>query len=242
MKKIKKHLKGITISIILILIFSLILIKYSLLKEKEENVVVNELEITKQENEEKESIEKEGLTELAVKNIYVDIKGAVKNPGVYEIREDKKVIDVIDLAGGLTKNADTSLINLAMKVSNEMVIRIYTKEEVKDAIKEEPIIKVIEKECNCPELKNDACLKQEGSTEEEKGEDTNNNEIGTSKININTASLEELQRVSGIGESKAKAIIEHRNEFGEFKKIEDIMEVSGIGEALYEKIKDSITI
>ena len=129
-----------------------------------------------------------------------------------------------------------------MKVSNEMVIRIYTKEEVKEAIKEEPIIKVIEKECNCPELKNDACLKQEGSAEVEKEEDTNNNEIGTSKININTASLEELQRVSGIGESKAKAIIEYRNEFGQFKKIEDIMEVSGIGEALYEKIKDSITI
>ena len=240
MKKIKKHLKGITISIILILIFSLILIKYSLLKEKEENIVVNELEIAKQENEEKESLEKEEVTEIPVKNIYVDIKGAVKNPGVYEIREDKKVIDVIDLAGGLTKNADTSLINLAMKVSNEMVIRIYTKEEVKEAIKEEPIIKVIQKECNCPELKNDACLKQEGSTEETKGED--NNEIATSKININTASLEELQRVSGIGESKAKAIIEYRNEFGQFKKIEDIMEVSGIGEALYEKIKDSITI
>ena len=93
MKKIKKHLKGITISIILILILSLILIKYSLLKEKEENIVVNELEIVKQENEEKESIEKEEVTELAVKNIYVDIKGAVKNPGVYEIRENKKVID-----------------------------------------------------------------------------------------------------------------------------------------------------
>ena len=93
--------------------------------------------------------------------IYVDVKGAVVNPGVYEIEEGKKVRDAIGLAGGLTDQADTSLINLAKKVTNEMVVIIYTLEEVKKATEVDAIAKVIDNQCVCPEIKNDACLTKE---------------------------------------------------------------------------------
>lgn len=147
------------------------------------------------------------------------------------------VIDVVQLAGGLTDQADTTLINLAKKVTNEMVIIIYTKDEVKKATEENNIAKIVDKQCICPEIKNDACINDNTKENETSSEATE-----TKKINLNTATLEELQTLSGIGESKAKAIIEYRETVGNFQKIEDLMEVSGIGEALYEKVKNDITV
>lgn len=247
MKKIKKNLKWITISILMIVIVGGVLIKYSLDNNKFKEISIEEIELEEKNNFHeisKQEKEIEGLTENIedkneeLKNVYVDIKGAVKKPGVYEISEDKKVIDVLELAGGLAANANTTMINLAKKVFNEMVIIIYTDEEVKSANKQDTIVKIVEKECICPEIKNDACL---NSSDTEKNDNQDKEEI-SSKVNINKATLEELLTVSGIGESKAKAIIEYRQQNGEFKKIEDIMEVSGIGEALYEKIKNNITI
>lgn len=247
MKKIKKNLKWITISILMIVIVGGVLIKYSLDNNKFKEISIEEIELEEKNNFHeisKQEKEIEGLTENIedkneeLKNVYVDIKGAVKKPGVYEISEDKKVIDVLELAGGLAANANTTMINLAKKVFNEMVIIIYTDEEVKSANKQDAIVKIVEKECICPEIKNDACL---NSSDTEKNDNQDKEEISR-KVNINKATLEELLTVSGIGESKAKAIIEYRQQNGEFKKIEDIMEVSGIGEALYEKIKNNITI
>ena len=239
MKKIKKHLKLITIIVVMIIIIGGLLIKYSLNNNEFSEISIEELELeeVKEESNEKAETEVEKIEEI--KKIYVDVKGAVKKPGVYEIEEDKKVIDVLDLAGGLTENADTSMINLAKKIYNEMVIIIYTADEVEKAGQNETVVKVIEKECVCPEIKNDACLNQDNP--ETNIEQDKNNQIDN-KININTATLEELLTISGIGESKAKAIIEYRKEFGNFEKIEDIMQVSGIGETLYEKIKNNITI
>ena len=154
------------------------------------------------------------------------------------------VIDVVNEAGGLTKNADTSMINLAKVVTNEMVIIIYTKEEVKKYQKQEEIIKIIDKECICPEIKNDACINNQSSNPKESNKNNNQTIENNSnkKININKASKEELQTLTGIGESKAEAIIEYRQKNGNFKTIEEIKEVSGIGESAYEKIKDYITI
>ncbi len=193
-----------------------------------------------------EVIKEEPKEEIQKENIYVDIKGAVVNPGVYEIEENKKVIDVINLAGGLTDIADTSMINLAKKVTNEMVVIIYTKDEVKKWTEPNQIIKYVDKQCICPSIKNDACLKTEkNNSNQESNNDkktSNTNDKATKKVNINTATLEELLTITGIGESKAKAIIEYRNEKGQFKSIEELKEVSGIGDSIYEKIKDSITI
>ena len=231
MKFVKKNLKWITILVLIVMLISLSLLKYFLLKQEDklENDIIpieelTEVETTKEEQE-------------PIKNIYVDIKGEVSQPGVYEIEENKKVIDVVQLAGGLTEQADTTLINLAKKVTNEMVIIIYTKEEVKKAQEENSIAKVVDKQCICPEIKNDACLNTDSKETTASSEDTE-----SKKINLNTATLEELQTLSGIGESKAKAIIEYRETVGKFQKIEDLMEVSGIGEALYEKVKNDITV
>lgn len=242
MKKIKKHLKWITIISISIIVMFGVLIKYSLSTKKTNEIVLDEFELEEQQKDEGDPLKKDDeekeQVDTIIQKVFVDIKGAVKKPGVYEIEEDKKVIDVVGLAGGFNANADTTLINLAKKVTNEMVIRIYTKEEVKKAFEDEPIIKIIEKECNCPDVKNDACLKQEDNDIE----DSSENDKVSEKININTASVEELQKLSGIGESKAKAIIEHREKNGNFKKTEELIEVTGIGEALYEKIKNDITV
>lgn len=166
--------------------------------------------------------------------VYVDIKGAVNNPGVYEMKKGSRVIDVIIKAGDLTENADTSILNLSKTVTDEMYIIVYTKEEIfayKDKIiPSKKIIKEIEEKIICPDTDNDACI-------------TNNDKVSNvvnGLVNINTASLEELQTVQGIGETKAKKIIEYR-ENNKFESIEDIKNVSGIGESTYEKIKDYIT-
>lgn len=243
MKYIRKHIKLITVLTIILIISTLIILKIYLEKNSKNNVneeikdeiIINE----KEELEEK----KEDPIEI-IESVYVDIKGAVVTPGVYEIENNKKVIDVVNKAGGLTKEADTSMINLARQVEEEMVIIIYTKEEVKKYQTKEEIIKVIDKECICPEITNDACI--DNSSNNPSNESQNNDKNDTidqnKKININTASLEELQSLNGIGEGKAKSIIEYRDEHGNFNSIEELKEVSGIGESVYEKIKNNITI
>ena len=239
MKHIKKYIKFVFLILTIIIITGGILLKIKLTNNKDK-IKTEEIKYSKKE----EKIE----TEIKEpQKVFVDIKGAVNNPGVYEIEENKKVIDVINLAGNFTDNADTSLINLAKKVTNEMVIIIYTKEEVKKATEPNQIIKYVDKKCICPEIKNDACINN--STKKESSTSSINKDITDSKdnkkdviINLNTATLEELQTLSGIGESKAEAIIQYREEHGGFQSIEELKDVPGIGDSLYEKIKDSITI
>ena len=169
----------------------------------------------------------------------VDIKGEVNKPGTYEIDEGKRVIDVIELAQGLTNKADTKVNNLSLKVYDEMVIIIYSKDEVtkfsETIEKENQIIK------NCLTttngIKNDSCIIKENI-------DLNDDEstIKETKISINKADVAKLMEIPGIGEAKAKSIINYRNDNGYFKTIEEIKNVTGVGEALYDKIKDYITV
>lgn len=239
MKFIKRNIKLISILIAIIIIISLGVLKIYLNNNAKQD-------IKKEELEEEIVIEETLEEEPKIENVYIDIKGAVKKPGVYEIESNKKVIDVVNKAGGLTDNADTSMINLAKTVTNEMVVIIYTKEEVKKYQNQEEIIKIIDQECICPEITNDACINNNKTTTNQKSSSTENSNTKTNtssnKININTATLEELQTLTGIGESKAESIIAYREEHGNFSAIEEIKEVSGIGESLYEKIKDNITI
>ena len=164
MKFIKKNLKWLTIILVFIVLMILLGMKLYLNRQalEIEAPPIEELEelTIPESTEEKNTILEES------KKIFVDIKGAILNPGVYEIKENKKVIDAVNLAGGFTENANTTLINLAKQVKNEMVIIIYTNEEVEKASQENPIIKIIDKECICPEIKNDACLEQKDSTTE----------------------------------------------------------------------------
>ena len=168
--------------------------------------------------EEPEEIKEE---ESNSKKVIVDIKGMINNPGVYEVDSNLRVNDVIELAGGLKEGADTSNINLAKLVSDAMTIIIYSTEEVLEKFKQEVCI------CNCPYIQNDACINS-----------NNDNNL----ININTAGIEELTTLTGIGDVKAEAIIKYRSEVGKFKTKEELLNVEGIGEALFEKIKDNITV
>ena len=169
----------------------------------------------------------------------VDIKGSVKNPGVYEVDSNKRVEDVIQKAGGLLKDADTSVTNLSKKVQDEMVIIIYSKDEVENFTEtKEKESKENSKCSNNDKLNNDSCVDDSTNTSTK----TKQNTFKSSSVNINSASLDELTTLTGIGEAKAKLIIEYRNKNGNFKNIEDIMNVKGIGQSLFDKIKNNIKI
>lgn len=170
---------------------------------------------------------KENIEEETIEGIMVDVKGSVNKPGVYKIKKNSRVTDAIEASGGLAKNANTRFINLSKRLKDGDVVVIYSNEEIENAKKEEKI--VVETPCVCEEIKNDACYKEDSQ------------EINK-KVNINIANLSELMTLDGIGESKAKLIIEYRTQNGDFKDIKDIMKVKGISETLFSKIKENITI
>lgn len=166
--------------------------------------------------------------------VYVDIKGSVKKPGVYQVPADSIVWDAINLSGGFTKNAYTKNINLSRKVKDEMVIYVFSKSEMTNV---NTTVKT-DTTCTTTVINYDNCI----TTDTEKNTtEANQTETSTSLVNINTASKEELMTVTGIGASKADSIIAYRIKTP-FSKIEDIMNVSGIGESLFEKIKKYITV
>lgn len=139
--------------------------------------------------------------------IFVDVKGAVKHPGIFETTKDKRVKDLIEEAGGLLDDADTSTLNLSQKVKDQMVIYVLKHGEKPKQIS-----------------------------------DGGSSSSNTDVININTANKEQLMKISGVGKTKAEAIISYREKNGDFKKKEDITKVHGIGKATFEKIKDKIEV
>lgn len=156
------------------------------------------------------------------KDLFVDIKGEVKKEGVYKVTSGMTVNDAIKLAGGLKKSASTKNINLSKRVFDEMVIIVYSKSSLNN---------------NISNNRNDALIKNE-----EKALITSSNSTSNlSLVNINTASIDELLTLSGIGNSKAEAIIKYR-ESNKFNTIDDIKNISGIGDSLFEKIKDYISV
>ena len=116
-----------------------------------------------------------------IENYKVDIKGEILTPGIYTLKSNSRVIDVIEMSGGLTENADTSVINLSKKITDEMVIIIYSKSEVKDFEKTKETEKIVQEKCIKKDenaLKNDACITDSVKT--------------SGKVSINTATTEEL--------------------------------------------------
>lgn len=151
---------------------------------------------------------------------YVYICGCVNNPDVYKCQEGARLYEVIELAGGFSEEADREYLNLVDVVEDGQRIYVPSKEEVLRA-------------------------QAEGGIESISGSGASgvgNGSYGTEKVNINTAGVEQLMTLPGIGESRAKDIISYRNINGRFKRIEDIMKVSGIKNASYEKIKDLIKV
>lgn len=238
MKRVIAKNKYIITLILVLIAIILVIYKKNNLKENNKNYLIDNV-IEKENNNLKDGTSSK---EDANKVLRVDIKGQVINPGVYEVANNTRVIDVINIAGGLTENANTSIINLSKMVTDEMVIIIYSNEEVANSNKKEieTVYKIIEKECNCPSIKNDSCINTELDNNNNKDDNFNNNQKDE-LININTANKEELMKISGIGESKANAIIEYRSKKS-FNKIEDIINVSGISENLFNKIKEYIKV
>lgn len=159
-----------------------------------------------------------------IDRIIIDIKGEVVYPGVYEIDNNTRIIDAINMAGGLTLDADTSGINLSSKIRDEDVIIIYSNNKDSEYYKDKKI-----------DNKNDNFSVEDG------GNNKNNDKDEIVLIDINAATSEELCSLPGIGEVKAKKIIEYRKK-SRFNTIEDIMNVSSIGEKLFESIKAYIKV
>jgi len=161
-------------------------------------------------------------TAVEAKNmIIVDVSGAVANPSVVELPEGSRVFEAIEKAGGLTNEADIQLINRAAVLADGQKIYIPTKQEVSESRKGKPPA---------------AAQYIPGINDSDTGPGQSN------LININTADSATLQQLSGIGPATAQKIIEYRTTHGNFKTIEDIKNVSGIGDKTFEKFKDKITI
>ncbi len=170
------------------------------------------------------------------KNIYVDIKGEVKNPGLYSLKENSTLSELVTIAGGFTEKALKDNLNLSAYVYDEMVIEI-PKEKTKNTVSNKN-----EKNSNTTNNSNNSNNTNSNSQNEVSLSSTTKAMEEEKIININTATLEELMTLKGIGESKALAIINYRSTNGLFKNITEIKEVKGIGEAIYAKIKDFITV
>lgn len=148
--------------------------------------------------------------------IYVQVTGAVKQPGVYELPKGARVFEAIEKAGGMTEDAKAESINQALEVSDGDMIVLYTQQEWQQMQTDNGAEKTAQSASS-------------GSEDDE-------------RININTASLDQLCSISGIGQSRAQSIITYREQNGAFGSIEEIMKVSGIKEGLFQKIKDKIKI
>ena len=173
---------------------------------KEKVMVTNAVNITRVEE----------TTTMMPQNCYVDIKGEVLRPGVYEFSCESRIQEVIKKAGGFTEEADEIKINLAQKISDQMQIIV-------------------------PNLNS----KQEGGVTEgnsEKGNlsNTTPSNLKQGTVNINTATLEELQTIKGIGKKKAEAILQYRKEHGAFRTKEDLLQVKGIGKKALEAIESQV--
>ncbi|QNK48087.1 helix-hairpin-helix domain-containing protein [Brevibacterium sp. PAMC23299] len=169
--------------------------------------------ITAKEAEMEQSINESAAEPEIIK---VDVKGAVKSPGIFTAQAGDRVIDLISAAGSFTEKADTDKVNFAQIIEDQMVIYV-------------------------PEI-----------GEEDKG-DLENIQVGTSGdaitkgtsgglVNLNTATQEDLQTLTGIGPSKANAILEYRETIGKFKEVDELKQVTGIGDKTFERLRDSISV
>lgn len=162
---------------------------------------------------EKPELSEEMETESENQQIVVHVCGAVECPGVYMLSVNSRIKDAVDAAGGFKKGADKEYLNLAENVTDGQKIVVYTKKQTRLS------------EGKSPDL-----------TEADKGS------TGGGKININTASKDELMTLTGVGESKANDIIAYREQNGGFKSIEELMNIPGIKEGVYSRLSDSITV
>lgn len=167
-----------------------------------------------------ETTETERIDQSAPEVFMIDVKGAVRYPGVYTLEEGMRIVDAIEAAGGYRDDANPALINHAQRLQDEMVLYIP---KIGEQLSEEL-----------------QTLIAGASVSSTSGGSGGVNQSG--KINLNKANESELTQLPGIGPSKANAIIGHRTEQGNFQTIEDLKKVTGIGEKTFEQLKDLIDV
>lgn len=218
-----KNKKIIGLAIITIIIF---IVSIFLYKQKSSNAFKEEYmtEIFEEESNDNmeytETLEEDTtiINEDSIdrNKIIVEIKGEVAKPDVYQLEEGSIIKDLIDMAGGVTEEADLSRINRAEELLNHELI----------------IIGNINDETESSVVQNNSTYSSNG----------NNSDKVSTLININTADLEQLKEITGIGNIKAQSIIDYREANGGFKSLEELKNVDGIGDKTFEKIKDQITL
>ncbi|WP_270206572.1 helix-hairpin-helix domain-containing protein [Streptococcus anginosus] len=164
-------------------------------------------------NSQKEKAEPQTSSSEESEFLTVDVKGAVKNPGIYQLKKTSRINDAIQKAGGLTTDADSKSINLAQKLTDEAVVYVATMGGVSS---------------------NTGQSSTSGTSEvaSQKG----------NKVNLNTADLSELQTISGIGQKRAQDILDYREANGKFNSVDDLKNVSGVGAKTLEKLKEYVTV
>lgn len=206
--------KKIAVFILMILICPVGLIIKDKLGSKEDIYVLTEEKELYQETIEEKEVEKEEK-DITNKEITVYVSGEVNKPGIVTLNEGDRLATAVEMVGGTTDKADLNGINMAIKVQDEMH---YIIPKIGDVVKN-----------NSSEIVSNDNSNQGGASK-------------TSQININTATIEELDTLPGVGEATANKIVNHRSENGEFKSIEEIKNVNGIGDKKFEEIKNLICV
>ena len=160
-----------------------------------------------------------GTDETAVKHIFVHVVGSVQAPGMVELEAGQRVSDAVQAAGGFTPEADQLSVNLARQVEDGEQIVVGSVQEGAAS----------------------SGSAQSSSSSSKQSSETSTS-VASGKVNINTATVEQLTTLKGVGEATAQKIIDYRQQNGSFKKIEDLKNVSGIGDKRYAALKDSITV
>lgn len=199
----------------IILIFSLlcILIMFIVFSTKhKENIKVDDIVLASSLEMSKES--NDTLPSKTESTIVVDIKGAISVEGTYQMKVGDRVVDVIKKAGDFTDNADKTSVNLAQKVTDEMMIYVARQDEQRSLLMSSNF----------------------------RSSDTENKTEVKKKLNLNTASENDLQNISGIGKKKAEDIVAYREEHSRFSSIDELKNISGIGDKTLEKLQEEVSV
>lgn len=179
-------------------------------------------------DEQKSKTATKNAANMKPQEVTCDIAGAVKNEGVYTLKKGARLNELIEVAGGLASNAQLKHVNRALILKDQDKIHIpYRGEKIKN---------------------NQVVSSVNGNTDaaEASSAFTSNNSVNEQstsvKVNLNTADTQELQKLNGIGQKKAELIVAYRQKNGQFKKIEDLKQISGIGDKTFEALKDQLAV
>ena len=229
MEKLKNNKK--VLILVMIGVFVVGIIGFVCLKNNKEEVVdvesfeverTGEVENNKQDSQDNQS-KNETESPSNQNQIYIHIIGEVNNQGVIVLEKGQRIVDAIEKAGGITKKADLSKVNLAYVLSDGQKVRIPSVDD------KENVEYVTQNSGN-------------NTLIESGNQGANNISLGGGKVNINTATQTELETLTGIGPSLAARIIEYRGQNGKFKKVEELRNVKGIGQSKYDGIKEEVVV